>query len=209
MPYFKANFIVTYGDSKTKIMSPKTKLLFLCLSFSISMIAQETETPSKQFWNTLQSHCGKAYQGQLELPKEDKDFGGKQLVMHVRKCTDKEIKIPFFVGEDKSRTWILSYDDNQMTLIHDHRHKDGTKDDVNFYGGITTNTGKADIQIFSADKHTQKMIPAAATNVWWITIDETTFTYNLRRFGTDRVFKVVMDLTQTIKTPDAPWGWEE
>tara|TARA_B100000809_G_scaffold264445_1_gene320274 strand:- start:682 stop:1254 length:573 start_codon:yes stop_codon:yes gene_type:complete len=190
-------------------MSPKIKSLLFCFFISLATSAQETENPTQQFWNTLTSHCGKAYEGQLELPKEDKDFGGKQLVMHVRKCTDKEIKIPFFVGEDKSRTWILSYDNDRMSLKHDHRHKDGTEDDVNFYGGITTNSGKADIQIFSSDKHTQKMIPAAATNVWWITIDETTFTYNLRRLGTDRVFRVVMDLTQTIDIPEVPWGWKD
>ena len=190
-------------------MTTKVKLfIFTCL-ISFASFAQESETPSKQFWNSLKSHCGKAYQGQLELPKEDKDFGGKQLVMHVRKCKENEIKIPFFVGDDKSRTWILTYNNDRISLKHDHRHKDGTEDDVNFYGGITTNTGKADIQIFSADQHTQKMIPGAATNVWWITIDDTTFTYNLRRLGTDRVFKVVMDLTQTIETPDAPWGWED
>nr|WP_321235030.1 hypothetical protein [uncultured Psychroserpens sp.] len=190
-------------------MSLKIKLCLCAFLCSITIFAQENESPALQFWNTLKSHCGNAYEGHLELPKDDKDFGGKQLVMHVRKCSDKEIKIPFFVGDDKSRTWILSYDNDRISLKHDHRHKDGTEDDVNFYGGTTSNQGKAGIQMFSADEHTQNLIPAAATNVWWITIDESTFTYNLRRLGTDRVFKVVMDLTQTIKTPEAPWGWKD
>ncbi|MEH6538015.1 MAG: hypothetical protein V7719_16555 [Psychroserpens sp.] len=190
-------------------MITKLKLLLFACLISLASSAQDIESPTKQFWNTLKSHCGKAYQGRLELPKEDKDFGGKQLVMHVRKCTETEIKIPFFVGEDKSRTWVLSYENDRITLKHDHRHEDGTEDDVNFYGGTTTNTGKADLQLFPADEHTQKIIPAAATNVWWITINDTTFTYNLRRLGTDRVFKVVMDLSETIKIPDAPWGWED
>jgi len=52
------------------------------------------------------------------------------------------------------------------------------------------------------------MIPDAATNVWWITIDDSTFTYNLKRLGTDRIFKVVMDLTTPIETPAPPWGWK-
>ncbi|MFT5752654.1 MAG: hypothetical protein ACI86L_002168, partial [Dokdonia sp.] len=81
--------------------------------------------------------------------------------------------------------------------------------EVNFYGGTASNAGKADVQFFPADAHTQKMIPAAATNVWWITIEEGSFTYNLRRLGTDRVFRVVMDLTKPIETPDAPWGWQD
>jgi hypothetical protein len=190
-------------------MSLKLNCLIIFLLGSLTIASQDTITPAKQFWNTLQSHCNKAYEGRLELPKDDKDFGGKQLIMHIRKCTDREIKIPFFVGEDKSRTWILTYDNDRIFLKHEHRHKDGSEDDINFYGGTTTNTGKANIQIFSANEHTQQLIPGAATNVWWITIDDDTFTYNLRRLGTERVFKVVMDLTQTINTPGAPWGWED
>jgi hypothetical protein len=189
-------------------MLSKIKLLIgLCL-ISLSLQAQK-DSPAEEFWNNLQSHCGKAYEGILELPREDEAFGGKKLVMHVRYCSDTVIKIPFYVGEDRSRTWILTYKNNRISLQHDHRHQDGTEDEINFYGGTATNTGKADIQFFPADEHTQLMIPAAATNVWWITLDESTFTYNLRRLGTDRVFRVVMDITSAIPAPEAPWGWKE
>jgi len=185
-------------------------VIFLCLiATGISAQSTQNNNPAKQFWDTLQSHCGKAYEGILILPKEDKAFGGKKLIMHVRSCSDTVIKIPFFVGEDKSRTWILTYKDDRISLQHDHRHKDGTEDDINFYGGIATNGGKADIQFFPADEHTQNMIPAAATNVWWITVDDTIFTYNLKRLGTGSVFKIVMDLKSPIPTPDAPWGWKD
>jgi hypothetical protein len=189
-------------------MRTKLPILLVLILVSCTTFAQE-DSPAKTFWNTLQSHCGKAYEGSLALPKEDDDFGGKKLVMHVRACSDNEIKIPFFVGDDKSRTWVLTYENDRIGLKHDHRHEDGTEDDVNFYGGTASNAGKADVQFFPADAHTQKMIPAAATNVWWITIEEGSFTYNLRRLGTDRVFRVVMDLTKPIETPDAPWGWQD
>jgi len=189
-------------------MLSKIKLIFFVFLISANVSAQE-DSPAKQFWNNLQSHCNKAYEGSLALPKEDKDFGGKKLTMHVRSCSDTVMKIPFFVGEDKSRTWILTYQNERISLQHDHRHKDGTEDEINFYGGITTNSGQAGIQTFSADERTQEMIPAASTNIWWITIDDTTFTYNLRRLGTERVFKVVMDLTKTIETPEVPWGWKD
>jgi hypothetical protein len=43
--------------------------------------------------------------------------------------------------------------------------------------------------------------------VWWITVDETSFTYNLRRLGSATLFSVKFDLTQPIDTPPAPWGW--
>lgn len=181
----------------------------LCLFLiSFPLLSQE-KSPSEAFWNTLKSHCGQAYEGKLALPENDQNFGGKKLVMHFRACSDNEIKIPFYVGNDRSRTWILTKNDDILTLKHDHRHEDGTEEKVNFYGGSASNAGMVDLQFFPADVHTQNMIPAAATNVWWITIDEKVFTYNLKRIGTDRVFKVVMDLTKPIDTPEAPWGWTD
>lgn len=205
---FMLDYIVPFTHLKNTRMVVKFKILiFFCL-ITVSMHAQKDD-PAKEFWNTLQSHCGKAYEGVLETPKDDAAFGGKKLMMHVRSCSDTVIKIPFYVGEDKSRTWILTYQNDRISLQHDHRHEDGTEDEINFYGGTASNGGKADIQFFPADEHTQNMIPAAATNVWWITLNKTEFTYNLRRLGTDRVFRVVMDLTSSIPIPEAPWGWKE
>ncbi|MDB4292440.1 hypothetical protein N9954_03475 [Maribacter sp.] len=186
------------------------KNTLICIaSFIVLPVLSQENSPSEKFWNTLKTHCGNAYEGSLVLPEEDEAFGGKKLVMHLRSCEANEIKIPFYVGDDKSRTWVLSMNEGILSLKHDHRHEDGTEDEVNLYGGTASNSGKAEIQFFPADVHTQEMIPGAATNVWWITIDENTFTYNLKRLGTDRIFKVAMDLTKPITTPEAPWGWEE
>ncbi|WP_459209183.1 hypothetical protein [Aquimarina rhabdastrellae] len=184
-------------------------LLYSCLIGGMITIHAQERNETQLFWDSLQKLCGKAYKGTLELPKEDAQFGGKELIMHVRSCTPDRIKVPFFVGEDRSRTWILAYKDNRITLKHDHRHKDGSEDAITQYGGTTTNIGQAGIQIFPADQETTQMLPRAASNVWWITIDNKTFTYNLRRIGSDRVFKIVMDITQPIKTPEAPWGWSD
>lgn len=189
-------------------MTLKHTIYFIAFMVALPMLSQEV-SPSETFWKTLKTHCGKAYEGKLALPEEDEAFGGKKLLMHVRSCSDNEIKIPFYVGDDKSRTWILTMNEGVIALKHDHRHEDGTEDAINFYGGTSSNAGKVNIQFFPADAHTQKMIPGAATNVWWITIDEKTFTYNLKRLGTDRVFKVVMDLTKPITKPEAPWGWKD
>jgi hypothetical protein len=182
------------------------KLLILIL-FPLQMIAQESPN-SVTFWNTLQSHCGKAYEGKIiEGGKEGDGFTGEKLVMHIRSCEDNIIRVPFFVGEDKSRTWVFTKSKNQLiTLKHDHRHKDGSEDKITQYGGSSPNTGLANIQFFPADQHTSDLIPAASTNVWWVTIDEKTFTYNLRRISTGRFFSVEFDLTKEISTPSAPWG---
>ncbi|MFT4575696.1 MAG: hypothetical protein ACI9SI_000607 [Polaribacter sp.] len=185
------------------------KFLVLML-FSLQMIAQEVPN-SVLFWNTLQSHCGKAYQGEIVAGgKEGDGFIGEKLVMHIRSCEENTIRIPFFVGEDKSRTWVFTKSENELiSLKHDHRHKDGSEDEITQYGGANPNTGLANIQFFPADQQTASLISYASNNVWWVTIDKTTFTYNLRRVGTGRFFSVKFDLTKEIPTPSAPWGSEE
>lgn len=184
------------------------KFLILFL-FPLQLIAQEIPN-SVQFWNSLSAHCGKAYEGKITAGgKEGDGFTGKKLVMHVLSCKVDTIRIPFFVGDDKSRTWVFTMSDEKLIkLKHDHRHKDGSEDKITQYGGENPNTGLANIQVFPADKHTAKLIPAASTNVWWVTIDKTSFTYNLRRIGTDRLFTVKFDLTKEIEKPSAPWGFE-
>lgn len=173
----------------------------------LSIISLQAQTPANEFWASLQKHCGKAYEGALELPKDDTAFGGKRLVMHVRSCSATEIKVPFFVGDDKSRTWVFTLKDGLITLKHDHRHEDGTEDEVTQYGGTASNSGAATLQMFPADQHTATLLPRAATNVWSVSLDDTTFGYNLSRIYNNTVFKVLFDLTKPIETPEAPWGW--
>lgn len=188
----------------------KHLILFILLAFSIQVSAQE-QPGSIQFWNNLKKHCGKAYEGKIITGGAAGDaFTGKKLVMHVRSCEENTIRVPFFVGEDRSRTWVLTLgEDNLILLKHDHRLKDGSDDEVTMYGGRTPNTGLADIQLFPADQETADLIAYASNNVWWITLDETSFTYNLRRIGSDRLFSVKFDLTKEIATPAAPWGSED
>ena len=99
------------------------------------------------------------------------------------------------MGEDKSRTWILTLENNRITLKHNHRHEDGSEDDITQQGGTSSNIGKSDLQSFPADPFTCDMIGYACTNLWWITLNETTFAYNLIRIGFDRKFTVFFDLT--------------
>lgn len=184
----------------------KQLLLFLVL-LPLHLFAQDPPA-SVQFWDTLKSHCGKTYEGTITAGgKEGDGFVGKKLLMHLRSCEEKTIRIPFFVGENKSRTWVLTLqEDNRILLKHDHRHKDGSEEDITQYGGINSNTGLANIQFFPADQHTANLIPLASTNVWWFTIDDTYITYNLRRIGSDRLFTVQFDLTKEVDSPGPPWG---
>ncbi|WP_409679268.1 hypothetical protein [Algoriphagus aquaeductus] len=193
------------------MMKRFTLLLSLLIGlgfFPNSAFAQE-KTPSQKFWENLKAHCGKAYEGKLVSPESDPRFAGK-LVMHVRACEEGRIRIPFFVGDDRSRTWVLTRDEaGLIQLKHDHRHEDGSEDQVTQYGGKASNTGSASTQFFPADQFTANLLPAAVGNVWWITVDETSFTYNLRRLGSPTLFTVKFDLTQPVEAPAAPWGWAD
>ena len=182
-------------------------LLYFLLLLPLHLLAQE-QTNSEKFWTQLQTHCGKAYEGEIIAGgKPDDGFTGEKLVMHIRSCNTNAIRIPFFVGDNKSRTWVLHInEDHIISLKHDHRKPDGTEDELTQYGGISPNHGLPGRQIFPADAHTSQIIPAASSNVWWFTIDNTSITYNLIRIGTERLFSVRFDLNNPIGTPEAPWG---
>ena len=163
------------------------------------------------FWAELTKLCGKAFAGTIAADTSGSpDFAGKALIMHVRSCEKDRIRIPFFVGDDRSRTWVLTRKGDRILLKHDHRHKDGTPDTVTMYGGSTTNTGMARTQFFPADQETATLIPAAASNIWWIdVVPGSHYGYNLRRIGTERLFSVKFDITKEVPAPEAPWGWKD
>ncbi len=171
-------------------------------------LAQE-KSGAQQFWNNLKNHCGNTYEGTIVEAPEDNSFKGKKLIMHVRSCSENIIRIPFFVGEDKSRTWVLKLENDRIQLKHDHRRKDGTPDEVTQYGGTTPNSGLPNIQFFPADQQTADLIPYASTNVWWIVLEDTIFTYNLRKTGSNRLFSVKFDLSKQLPAPTAPSGSED
>lgn len=176
------------------------------LMLTVSLFAQSPQENPRIFLENLAQHCGNAYVGRITSSPAPADFEGKELIMHVISCEEGQVKIPFYVGEDLSRTWIFTLKDNHIELKHDHRLEDGTPDAETFYGGITNNTGFPDFQVFPADQETTDLIPAAASNVWWVSISENTYTYNLKRIGREGEFNVTFDLSTPIQTDKKPWG---
>ncbi|MCH7422170.1 hypothetical protein [Shewanella sp. MM_2022_3] len=172
------------------------------------VLAVEQET----FFNQLAAHCGKAFAGKV-VSKDSADaaFRDKALVMHVRECSDTELKIPFHVGDDHSRTWVITKTDQGLRLKHDHRHQDGTEDKVTMYGGDTASMGTSQKQSFpidqaSIDNFMQNGLTQSVTNVWHIEVTPNTFSYLLTREA--RHFQVDFDLTQPQPLPPVPWGHE-
>jgi hypothetical protein len=179
------------------------------LGVNAPLAAAIKQSPGQEvFWQRLQSLCGKAFAGKLtDSNASDSVFARSPVVMHVRNCSPEEIRIPLHVGNDRSRTWVITPADGGLRLKHDHRHRDGSEDSVTQYGGDTMKPGGPSRQEFYADSLTASLIPAARTNVWTIEIvPDKTFAYGLRREGTDRKFRVEFDLTKPVPAPPAPWG---
>lgn len=177
----------------------------LCL-FMTNLTAQEKPN-AKIFLEKFSPYKGLYFEGQIkEGGKAGDGFTGEKLLMQVQHYGDREVRIPFYVGENKSRTWILSYSNSTLLLKHDHRHADGSADSITFYGGYATNAGSATMQVFPADTETCELLEHACQNIWWMTLsDEGIFTYNLRRIGSDRLFTVEFDLNKAVQSDFKPW----
>jgi hypothetical protein len=162
--------------------------------------------------NLIEGNCGKAFEGRVVSPPSptDASFAGKRLVMHVRQCSADEVRIPFHVGDDRSRTWVITRTPAGYRLKHDHRHEDGSEDKVTQYGGDTVAAGTLNRQAFPADAFSKELFlregnVAGVANVWAVEIiPRRMFAYELRRPG--RFFRVEFDLTRPVETPPAPWG---
>ncbi len=164
-----------------------------------------------QFWAGLQALCGQAFEGRMVegTAPSDTAFKDQRLVMHVRACGENEIRIPFQVGANRSRTWVITRTPAGLRLKHDHRHEDGSEDKVTQYGGDTAGAGSAERQEFPADAFTAQLIPAAKTNIWTLILEPgKMFGYGLRREAEGRRFRVEFDLTKPVEAPPAPWGSE-
>lgn len=147
-----------------------------------------------RFFEALRGQCGQRFEGEMSFPPDPKhDFAGKRLVAHVASCTSEVVRVPFQVGEDRSRTWVFTRSASGLELKHDHRHADGTPDEVTMYGGMAQGAGSALSQSFAADEYTGKLIKGAATNVWTVTLsaDGRQLTYHLERDARPRFTAVL------------------
>lgn len=169
--------------------------------------------PADDFLTALQSLCGKVFEGNIAVNEgaaANDPFVGKPLVIHVRECRTGEVRIPLHVGEDRSRTWIVTRTATGLRLKHDHRHADGSEDTLTQYGGDTVTAGSATRQEFPADDFSrslfaqQKLPPGAQQNVWALDLGRGTLSYELSRPG--RLVRMVFDLTMSVPVPPAPWG---
>ena len=187
------------------------KLISLIL-LTAAGCATAPDTPGSDFFADLSALCGKAYEGRIVSPvvPADAAFAGKRLVMHVRECTADMIRVPFHVGDDRSRTWVFTRTGAGIRLKHDHRHRDGSEDKVTQYGGDSISPPADARQEFPADAFTKELLvregnSAGAANIWAVEVHPGhSFAYELRRPG--RYFRIDFDLSSPVAPPPPPWG---
>lgn len=176
--------------------------------------------PVDAFMAAIAQHCGQAFAGKIVANQPASStpdaFEGKALVMHVRGCDApaKELRVPFHVGDDHSRTWVITRTETGARLKHDHRHEDGSEDAQTMYGGDTASAGTAVRQAFPVDEESIALFNktgsvASVTNTWAMEIEPgKRFLYELSRPG-GRLFQVEFDLTTPVALPPAPWGAQD
>ena len=202
--------------TKTKTFSAFCTVFFTAYITAFSALTSAASAPlvsidtHDNFFNAIKAHCGKAFIGEVTKDNVGSTFGGAQLVMHVRECSDTELHIPFHVGDDASRTWIVTKTGAGLMLKHDHRNEDGSFHTSTMYGGHTDSRGYNEVQSFPADAYSKQLfidsgINASTDNVWQMMIYPKRFSYRLVRPA--REVQVDFDLTTPVDLPKTPWGY--
>lgn len=164
------------------------------------------------FMDAFRPYCGQAFAAKIVTDNQPSPAWDYPLVVHIRDCEERVVRMPLHVGEDRSRTWVLTQHPGYIDFQHYHLHEDGTPDDVSPYGGQTIVTGEATVQAFPVDEASKALfiengLDVSTTNTWTIRfVDDNTMSYQLSRPG--RIFEVHVDLSQPIDLPPPAWGYK-
>jgi hypothetical protein len=207
----------------------KTILLLCPLAFLLVLSctrpesAEQTEITKSQLTSTEITaafivnyipYCGNVYSGRSVFVDlgEDSPLLDAELTMTLSECSESEVRIPFYVDEDQSRTWILSMQDGALRLEHDHRYEDGSEYEANFYGGFAMDNenthfehypeyaiSSETILFFPSDDRTIADRPARNINVWSKEFDLENQRYYYRLYLEGRLrYEAEFDLSQVI-----------
>ena len=143
------------------------------------------------FFENLKAQCGASFTGNTEFSSSNDPndpFMVNPLKMSISECSDTEIRMPFHVGADSSRTWILTLSSAGLQFKHEHLLPDGSPDSITNYGGMSDGTGTEWDQHFPADEFTASLNTDYTTNRWSLILDVENgiFDYKLQRHSQPR-----------------------
>ena len=193
--------------------------LLAAVSLSVLAACQPAEQPQTghlsaqtAFMDAFKPYCGQAFPAKIVADNQPSPAWDFPLVVHIRDCEENVVRMPLHVGDDRSRTWVLTQHAGYIDFQHYHLQEDGTPDAVSPYGGQTIAAGEASVQAFPVDEASKALfiengLEVSTTNTWTIRfVDEHTMSYQLSRPG--RLFEVHVDLSQPIDVPPPAWGYK-
>lgn len=157
----------------------------------LSACGDVAERSSDAFFENLTALCGGSYLGQITSNQAvDADWIASVLVVGPVSCEDDVIRMPLAVGEDRSRTWVVSLNEDELEFRHEHVEPDGSPSAVTQYGGFASVGGTAERQEFPADELTRENfwendLIVSLPNVWTLTFDGQSLGYTLSRPSTE------------------------
>ncbi|MDN7126146.1 hypothetical protein J6J08_01955 [Pseudidiomarina sp. 1APR75-33.1] len=185
-------------------------LIILGSLIGITACQPQAADPQDAFMAKFTPYCGNAYAAEIVADNQLSETWQQDLVVHIRDCEANVIRMPLHVGEDRSRTWVLTRTTDGIDFQHIHLHEDGTPDAVSPYGGQTVAIGSPDMQAFPVDEASKALfiengLDVSTANTWIISFEDETMYYELTRPG--REFVVAVDLSQPVTEPPAAWGY--
>ncbi len=154
----------------------------------------------RAFLDNLAGLCGKSFRGKETFIAPGREsWADKDFKMHVTVCEDDRVYIPFHLDDDHSRTWMFLAKDQGLRFRHDHRHDDGTPEDLTMYGGYADGAGTEFMQKFPADDYTVELLEDIFNREWRVILAEdlSTLEYQLLYHG-EVVFAAEFDLTSPL-----------
>jgi hypothetical protein len=149
---------------------------------------QLLSTGQEGFWQRLTQLCGERHTGRMV------EGVRHRLSNHVGGCTTREVRTGFVIGPDSLRSRVVRKVAGGLVLRHEMSDA-GTGDGVSGYGGRTCTPGSPTRQHVVADEETERLLPAAASNVWSLDlVPGRTLTYTVPRRGAARRLRLEFDL---------------
>ena len=113
------------------IKSRKIVALLTIAGIVVSLVGISAITTSSDqdiFFDSIKAQCGNAFAGSVEDSSNSTAYNGRKFVLHIRDCSDHQIKMPLHIDDNSSRILVLSKTDGRIKLQHDHRHADGSSE---------------------------------------------------------------------------------
>jgi len=159
------------------------------------------DTPYDHFIANLSQHCGQAYPGEVvSFPEADREtLEGATVVVHFRECSSREVKVPVYVDQDASRTWVFTRTATGVDLRHDHRHPDGTPEPNTWYGAFVSTA--------EPNRHEFLRTGEDGSEGGWVVeiVPGERYTYGTVRDGEWR-HRFDFDLSSPVPPPMEVWG---